>query len=184
MKERPSKGGKAGLVVALSGLLLVGGIMRPVWSNTAVSGLQVGNDAPHFVAKDLSGNNVDLMVLVRKNKAVVVNFWGLRCGPCIQEMPHLDAIYKRHRTAGVEVIGVNVDGVDANIIKAQLLRIQEMPSYTLVTDEELKVADLYNLTAAPFTVLVDSSGKIVYIHEGYEVGDEKELGARIDQLLH
>lgn len=158
--------------------------LRHASANSPDGGLRAGSDAPQFQGRDLSGDPVDLSAAVAGNKAVIVNFWGLRCGACLQEMPLLDGIYVKYRQEGLSILGVNVDGVGADIIKAQLPRVLEIPSYTIVPDEELKVADLYKLTAAPLTVLVDPTRKIVYIHEGYRPGDETELEGQVRQLLH
>ena len=39
----------------------------------------------------------------------MVNFWATWCGPCQQEMPLLDQMYKKYKPAGFTLIGVNVD---------------------------------------------------------------------------
>jgi thiol-disulfide isomerase/thioredoxin len=99
-------------------------------------------------------------------------------------MPHLEALQDKYRESGLSVIGVNVDGVSGETIRAQLPRLYgKVPNYTLVPDEELKVADLYKMTAAPLSVIVDREGKIVYSHEGYKPGDEKELEGRIEKQV-
>ena len=38
----------------------------------------------------------------------MVNFWATWCGPCQQEMPLLDQMYKKYKPAGFTLIGVNV----------------------------------------------------------------------------
>lgn len=169
------------------------GILLVVWllasaagsagANSSATGLSVGSTAPQFTLKDLDGGSVSLSSLLKANRAVVISFWGLRCQACIQEMPSLDALHGKYGTAGLAVLGINVDGVGAGVIKAQLPNITAMPGYLLLPDEELKVADLYRMAAAPLTILVDSSGTVVYVHEGYSPGDEKELESRVAKLL-
>ena len=44
-----------------------------------------------------------------KGQVVMVNFWATWCGPCQQEMPLLDQMYKKYKPAGFTLIGVNVD---------------------------------------------------------------------------
>lgn len=143
----------------------------------------VGSAAPGFAVKDISGAPVELAAVVRNSRATVLNFWGLRCQACLEEMPYLNALYAKYKAAGVSVLGVNVDGVGPDIIKAQLPRLPTAPDYPILPDEELKVADLYKLAAAPMTVVVDASGVIVFSHEGFEAGDEKKLEERIAGLL-
>jgi thiol-disulfide isomerase/thioredoxin len=114
---------------------------------------------------------------------VLVNFWGLRCGACLEEMPVLASLHEKYNPRGLSILGVNVDGVGADTIKAHLPRVAKVPPYPLVTDEELKIADLYKMNAAPLTVLVDSGGKVAYVHEGYKAGDEAALVEILEKLV-
>jgi peroxiredoxin len=175
------------VVVLLAGLVGMGfqaGFAGKARANSLSAGLVPGDTAPDFTARDLAGGTVVLGELLEKRRAVVVNFWGLRCGECIQEMPSLSGIYDRYKSEGLEILGVNVDGVGPKIINAQLPKVGAMPSYAIIVDEDLVVSDLYKLNAAPLTILVSSDGKVVYSHEGYKPGDEKELENQIVKLLH
>lgn len=170
-------------VAAVLAIGIAAGWVSSPGASAAPPGLKVGDAAPPFVLKDLSGVAVDLSALAAASRAVVVNFWGLRCGACIEEIPGLNRIFGKYKASGLAVVGINVDGVNADVIKAQLPRLQNTPVYPLVTDEEMRVADLYRLGAAPFTLLVDPRGKIVYLHEGYTQGDEAELERLVGELI-
>jgi len=62
----------------------------PVWAAASSQGktLDVGTSAPQFTGADLAGNPVNLSAIVAKSKAVLVNFWGLRCGACLEACPY------------------------------------------------------------------------------------------------
>jgi len=49
---------------------------------------------PHFGVKDLSG------------KVVLIDLWGVRCGPCIAQMPAMQELYKKYRSAGFHIIAL------------------------------------------------------------------------------
>ncbi len=68
---------------------------------------QLGQPAPAFAAPELGGGEFDLAG--QRGKVVIVNFWATWCGPCRQEMPALDAFYRRHHGEGLEMIGVSTD---------------------------------------------------------------------------
>src|SRR4051812_22586418 len=43
-----------------------------------------------------------------KGKVVLVNLWGVWCGPCIKEMPDLVQLQADNKEKGFEIIGLNV----------------------------------------------------------------------------
>ena len=63
--------------------------------------------APAFTLTALTGQQAALSQY--KGQVVMVNFWATWCGPCQQEMPLLDQMYKKYKPAGFTLIGVNVD---------------------------------------------------------------------------
>jgi thiol-disulfide isomerase/thioredoxin len=43
-----------------------------------------------------------------RGKTVILNFWASWCGPCIDEMPEVEAFYQAHKAQDILVIGINV----------------------------------------------------------------------------
>jgi thiol-disulfide isomerase/thioredoxin len=78
-----------------------------------------GGPAPAFTLTTLEGQPGALSQY--KGQVVMVNFWATWCGPCQQEMPLLDQMYKKYKPAGFTLIGVNVDK-DAPPVKELLAR--------------------------------------------------------------
>ena len=42
----------------------------------------------------------------------MLNLWGIWCGPCREEMPHLAQMQKQYASKGLEIISLNVGDHD------------------------------------------------------------------------
>jgi thiol-disulfide isomerase/thioredoxin len=107
---------------------------------------------------------------------VLINFWASWCGPCRQEMPILDQLYRSYQAAGFTLIGVNVE---PNATDAQKFLKDTPVSFPVLFDPNSTVSQLYQVSGMPSTVIVDREGKVRYIHHGYKPGDESEY---LDQI--
>jgi peroxiredoxin len=134
--------------------------------------------APQFTLTALSGQQGALSQY--KGQVVMVNFWATWCGPCQQEMPLLDQMYKKYKPAGFTLIGVNVDK-EAPAVKELLAR--KPVSFPVLLDPANAVSKAYHVDEMPSSVIIDRKGEIRYVHRGYKPGDENEYQDRIRQLI-
>jgi peroxiredoxin len=141
-----------------------------------------GDKAPDFVAKDLTGKEHKLSAYAGQ-KAVLLNFWGLRCGACLEEMPYLDVISKAYADKGLAVLGVDTDGVDVKTVLETLTEVKVGVSYPLLTDEDFKITDVYTNFLVPLTIVIDKGGVVRYIHTGFEKGTEKHYEDAVKKAL-
>ena len=110
----------------------------------------------------------------------MLNFWASWCGPCRQEMPLLDSIYKQYKDMGFTLLGVNVEP-DPHSANAWL---QKTPvSYPILYDPKSQVSQLYQVQAMPTTVIIDRKGIVRYMHNGYLPGDENQYMNSIRTLI-
>jgi peroxiredoxin len=134
--------------------------------------------APDFTLRSLNGPNLRLQE--QRGQVVLVNFWATWCGPCRQEMPHLNRLYDKYRSAGFVLLGVNVDD-DAR--KAADLAAKLGVRFPVLLDTDKKVSRAYDMSAMPATVLIDRDGKVRHIHRGYREGYETTYDTQIRDLL-
>jgi thiol-disulfide isomerase/thioredoxin len=105
------------------------------------------------------GKEFDLAKL--KGKVVLVDFWATWCGPCIAELPNLEAAYKKYHGKGFEVIGVSLDrkGDDEKLTK--FMENRKMPWGCINIEDSEKLAKQYEVNAIPYPVLIGPDGRIV-----------------------
>jgi peroxiredoxin len=134
--------------------------------------------APDFTLKSQKNGNLKLSEL--RGKVVLINFWASWCGPCRQEMPILDELYRHYRPLDFTILGVNVE---QNSDDAKSL-LKDVPvTFPILFDTENKISKLYDVKGMPSTVLVDRDGNIRYIHMGYQPGVEAEYQTQIRALI-
>ena len=137
-----------------------------------------GAPAPQFSLAARGGHNVSLAQY--KGQVVMLNFWASWCGPCRQEMPLLESIYKKYNKLGFTMLGVNVepDSQAAN----EWLKATPV-SFPILYDTESKVSKLYDVAGMPTSVIIDRAGKVRMVHRSYRPGDENEYLDSIRSLI-
>jgi thiol-disulfide isomerase/thioredoxin len=144
----------------------------------ALSGSSPAAPAPTFTLASRAGQDVSLTQY--KGNVVMINFWASWCGPCRQEMPLLESIYKKYNKMGFTLIGVNVEP-DSNAANEWLKATPV--SFPILYDRDSKVSKLYDVAGMPSTVIIDRSGKLRVLHRGYKPGDENEYLDSIRTLI-
>ena len=156
----------------LSTLIAAGLVAFPAWAG------ELSGPAPNFTLESRSGETVSLADF--RGDVVMINFWATWCGPCRQEMPHLEALHQRYSDLGFTLLGVNVE--ENSRLSDKFL--EETPvTFPILFDSKNGVTELYDVVAMPSTVLVDRSGNMRYIHHGYQPGYENEYQTQIRALL-
>jgi peroxiredoxin len=134
--------------------------------------------APQFTLAAKGGSNVSLSQY--KGQVVMINFWASWCGPCREEMPLLESIYKKYNKLGFTMIGVNVEPDS----KAADEWLKATPvSFPILYDTDSKVSKLYEVAGMPSTVIIDRNGNLRKLHRGYKPGDENEYLDSIRSLI-
>ena len=134
--------------------------------------------APDFTLRTMNGPN--LRLAEQRGRVVMVNFWATWCGPCRQEMPHLNRLYDKYRSSGFQLLGVNID---EDPRAAADLATRLGVHFPVLLDTDKKVSRLYDMSAMPATIVIDRDGKVRFIHRGYRDGVEKTYEQQIRDLL-
>lgn len=147
------------LFAALLAVAVLAGCTAP--ANTA-------SEVPQFSFSSLDGKTVAMKDLA--SKVVIVDFWATWCGPCREEIPHLNELYSKLKGKGLEIVGVSMDtdGTDGVKDFAREFRIQ----YPIVMGDE-KVAESFGgIIGLPTTFIIDRQGKVAKKYIGLPPADD------------
>ncbi|RJQ56436.1 MAG: TlpA family protein disulfide reductase [Nitrospiraceae bacterium] len=115
----------------------------------------IGESAPDFTIKDMSGKDVTLSSF--NGRPVLLNFWATWCPYCRKERPYLKSLHEEYKNKDLVIIAVSIDrssGTIENYMK------QNPAPYIVLTDPEGIAAVPYNVMSLPTTYLIDRNGKI------------------------
>ena len=150
--SRVARLGLQGLAVAV----VVGLLGLLVWRLAHQTDPPKGT-APNFTLPRLDRDG-ELELASLRGKAVVLNFWASWCGPCKDEAPLLEQLWRTWRGRGVVVLGVDAEDFRAD---ARGFMRRFGMSYPVVHDGPGKIKKRYGLKGFPETFFVSRSGKIV-----------------------
>jgi peroxiredoxin len=159
------------LGVMLAGLIGVSGAV------TAANPL-TGTAAPDFVLKSFSGENLRLSEY--RGEIVMLSFWATWCGDCRAQLEELATMYARYQDAGVQLLAVNLD---QNGNQASRMASSLSVKYPVLHDAAGEVGKLYAVDKMPVMVLIDRSGIVRNVFEGYRRGNEQQYLERVQALL-
>jgi peroxiredoxin len=98
-------------------------------------------------------------------------------------MPHLRRIYDQHKPRGFVVVAISMDGPET-VAEVPAFAKRNGMTFPVVLDEDSQIASIYNpKKSAPLSVLIDKSGKVIKVHEGYNPGDEDVIAREVAQAL-
>jgi peroxiredoxin len=120
--------------------------------------------AAAFTGELIDGGSVTNADL--RGKVTVLNFWASWCGPCRIESPQLDLLYRKMKSHGVQIIGIDTKDAKGN---ARAFVSDYNISYPIVFDEQGEIAvRLGDLPARglPFSVLLDKAGRVAAVYVG------------------
>ena len=140
-----------------------------------------GDKAGDFTLRDIDGNSVSLSDY--EGKVVVMSFWATWCGPCKEEMPHLQKFHTDKKDKGLVVLSISTDDArSASKVKPFIKK--NGYEFTVLLDRDSSVIATWNpAKTLPYTVVLDRKHEVAKIATGYNPGDEKELEVLLDQLL-
>jgi peroxiredoxin len=93
-----------------------------------------------------------------RGSIVVMNFWATWCPPCQEEMPALETLYRRERSHGLVVLGIDQG---ETLDKAGAFAKAHGVTFPILVDADQEYASSYVSIGLPTTVIVGRDGHVI-----------------------
>lgn len=135
--------------------------------NTILSSLEL---------KDTHGKTYTLDSL--KNKVIVLNFWFVKCKPCVAEIPDLNKIREKYKDKEVAFFAVTFDSKEIlnDFTQKKQFDFIQIPS-------AFKTIQQFKIQAYPTTVIIDKEQKINIVDDLLVLNITKKIDRMIGQFL-
>ena len=126
-----------------------------------------------FTAVD--GTEVDLARL--RGKVVLIDFWATWCGPCMGEVPHVVAAYRKYHDRGFEIIGISLDHSKEKLLQVTAAKGMTWPQYFDGKGWKNDISTSFGIHGIPAMWLLNKNGVVV------STNARKNLDESIGRLL-
>ncbi len=99
----------------------------------------------------------------QRGKVIMINFWATWCGPCREEMPAMERLWRHQKDQGFVLVAVSLDAnTDAVAPYVKQLGL----TFPVALDPKMDAGNVYGVRALPSSFIVDRRGKVVALALG------------------
>lgn len=120
--------------------------------------VQIGAAAPDFEFATVDGEKMELSDF--RGRYVLLDFWATWCRPCVEELPHIKAVYDRYHNKGLEVVGLSLD-VGPEAPRSLFERRGYRWTQGFLGKDETVVTRTYGVAGIPAIILIDPEGRVL-----------------------
>ena len=124
----------------------------------------IGSEAPDFTAVSLASGKPVSFLEEYRGGVTLVNIWATWCGPCKEEIPALDTLYRSLKDRGFRIAAVSIDTEDSTVVRTFLDEFDV--AFDVLHDQSRSIEQIYQTTGVPESFLIDRDGRIVRIVYG------------------
>ena len=141
----------------------------PYWfPSPAIFGTTVDVKKTKWKLRSLNGAEVEFSDL--SGRVIFLNLWATWCGPCVAEMPSLQALYDSLKNEPVAFLTVSEESLDSlqRFMKRNALNLPVFQSVSMKPEK-------FELPGYPTTVILDKTGTAVLAEEGGRRWNDKNV---------
>lgn len=142
----------------------------PVRPDIGETGGKVGSRAPLF------GHALE----TARDHVAIVYVWASWCMPCKRSLPELQKLYVKYKGRGLVVVGISMDDERKDALEfATSLSL----GFPLEWDEKHALADEWQVKTMPSAYVLDATGIVRFVQNGYHEGEVADLEAEVRKYL-
>ena len=132
----------------------------------------LGKVRPDFSLPDLNGRMRN--VSEWDGRVIALNFWASWCSPCLKEIPEFVALQNKYGKQGLQFVGVAIQNADqiTDFVRRQGINYPVLVGGMAAVSLAEKLGDY--MGTLPYTVIIDRSKRINFIHNGRLQGKQAE----------
>jgi peroxiredoxin len=115
----------------------------------------------------------------QRGKTVLVNFWATWCPPCLEEMPAMERLWRKHKDAGFVLVAVSVDADPQKVVPFATAHKLTFP---IAFDSKMAVSERYGVRALPSSFIVSRDGDLAALALGPRHWDSKASHRLIEAM--
>ena len=116
----------------------------------------------------------------QRGKVVMVNFWATWCPPCLEEMPAMERLYRRHKDAGFTLVAISVD---ADPKKVRPFVSEHKLTMPIGVDPKMDLANTYGVRALPSSFIIGRDGNLAALAIGPRPWDNDAAHSLVEGML-
>ncbi|MFP9097693.1 TlpA family protein disulfide reductase [Flavobacterium sp. RHBU_24] len=135
--------------------------MEMMAAQAAITSKLVGKPSPAFNYENAKGGQTSLADL--KGKYVYIDVWATWCGPCRQEIPHLQKVEEAFIGKNIAFVSLSIDAAKDHDKWKKMVADKNLGGIQVMADKDWK-SDFplaYGINSIPRFILIDPKGNVV-----------------------
>jgi peroxiredoxin len=115
----------------------------------------------------------------QRGKIVLVNFWATWCPPCLEEMPAMERLWRKHKDTGFVLVAVSVDTDPQKVVP---FVTEHKLTFPIAFDTKMAIAEKYGVRALPSSFILGRDGDLAALALGPRHWDNKASHRLIEAM--